>query len=185
MSAKIDWKQGTSVSSEHKIGKPDWAIRHSSPMVFRMTVLPPAFGPLRMSARCSPSITTSFEVTAAGPDPAFCLPTNRGCLAALSLILLPVVIVGITPSYSKPKRALAEIASMTARAAIEFSIPSASLRSSDVSSLSILQPLPVPPCAVPPAGCSARARRAARQKGWLANLIVRARRLAGSDENLA
>ena len=76
-------------------------------MVFRTAVLPPAFGPLRISARDSPSSIISFGVTPVRSAAAFDFPTSSGCRADRSRRFRPDEIDGTVPPYSVQNRARA------------------------------------------------------------------------------
>ena len=68
MSARMWWKTGTLLPSPAGMCMPDWAIRHSRPVVLSVTVLPPVFGPV-MTSRLKPKPRrTSMGTTVAAGE---------------------------------------------------------------------------------------------------------------------
>ena len=83
MSARMWWKTGTLLPSPAGMCMPDWAIRHSRPVVLRQTVLPPVFGPVMMSRlkpkprRMSMGTTSRGSASGAGVSGWSRLPSGR------------------------------------------------------------------------------------------------------------
>ena len=110
---------GSSEVSEVGISMPHWNMYCSSPVVFRHTDFPPAFGPEISSMRLV-GVRVMVSGTMLRPS-AFRAFSSSGCLAFLRLRLPSVEITGIPAMKSRAVWALAIRKSVSPRKAAPFS----------------------------------------------------------------